>query len=112
MIIILGIIWGFVPPILDRFKTKSGSCISIFAGASPFLFIQAFQGKLGIPDIPEREWIVWSLLVLSCPAYICSALLFSKFESRKARNASYVGSVIGAGVSLYTWSLLWGFGAA
>ncbi len=100
--------YGLLPPVIEKFKNKTGALLSIFAGISPYLFILAFEGKIEIPK--GADFITWGLLIASAPAFVLSAVSYSKSKSTKARNAAWVGSVIGAGCSIYVWTLLAGFG--
>ena len=101
--------YGFLPPVIEEFKNKMSGLLSIFAGISPYLFILAFEGKIELPE--GASFITWGLLIASAPAFVLSAISYSKSKSTKARNAAWVGSVIGAGCSIYVWTLLAGFGA-
>lgn len=100
--------FGLLPPILDKVKNKFGAVVSIFAGISSYLFILAFEGKIKLPD--GLSFLIWVLLGASAPAFLLAAILYSKSRSRKARNAAFIGAVIGAGTSIYVWTRLAGFG--
>jgi CDP-diglyceride synthetase len=108
--LIIAAAWGLIPPILDKLKNKFGAIFSIFAGISPYLSILAIDGKINFPE--GFEFLILGLLAGSAPAFILSAILYSKSKSKKARNAAYIGVVVGAGTNFYIGTLLGQLGAA
>ena len=71
-----------------------------------------FEGKIPLPENNLYPWIMWPFIALSAPLFLFSALAFRKANSLYARNIAFAGALMGVLVSFYTWSLLWGFGAA
>jgi cyanate permease len=106
--VIMSAIFGLVAPILNKGKNKIAAIVSLFAGALPYLSILAFEGKIQFPDSVDFLW--WVFLIASGPAFILCAILYSKLKSKKARNAAFIGAVIGTGTSIYMWTCLAGFG--
>ena len=110
LLLIICAVWGIIPLLVNYFKNWIASLLSIVAGICPLLFISMIEGKIPLPEHDISNWIGWLSLVLSAPLFLCSALMFKRSNSAKARNTAFIGVFIGGTTSLYTWSLLSGFG--
>jgi len=110
-LLVICAIWGITPLAINHFKDWTACLFSIVAGICPLLFIGIFEGKVPLPEHGFiSNLIIWLTLILPAPLFLCSAKIFGRSNSKNARNTAFVGVFIGGATSLYTFSLLSGYG--